>query len=65
MDILIVLLIIGIAAVIGLRSKKKRPQMIVVETWAVYGTARKKTSPLLVNMLLLAVVVLIIWIANT
>ena len=34
-------------------------------TWAVYGTAPKKSSPVLRNVLLLGVVVLIIWIANS
>ena len=58
------LLLIGVAGFIWLFSKKKKPGMMIVETFEVFEVRRRPWSGWLVNMLFLAGIALFIWIMN-
>jgi hypothetical protein len=58
------LLLIGVAGFIWLFSKKKKPGMMIVETFEVFEVRRRPWPGWLVNMLFLGGIALFIWIMN-
>jgi len=64
-DVQIIGMVIFGAIVLTLfKGKKKPPGMIIVETFEVFHSPRRRTPPWLVNMAIVAGIVLFIWVMN-